>query len=76
MGAWVPAMQLLNTLADTAAASGVVVKGGFRQNTCVSSEPVQERNGILYRAGLKILARSSGRGVPIVSTDVPTADIV
>jgi hypothetical protein len=26
MGAWAPAMQLLNTLADTAAASGVVVK--------------------------------------------------
>jgi hypothetical protein len=22
-------------------------------------------NGILYRAGLKILARSSGRGVPV-----------
>jgi hypothetical protein len=72
----VPAMQLLNTLADTAAASGVVVKGDFVRNTLRElSVGLCKGNGILYRAGLKILARASGRAF-LSGTDVPTADVV
>jgi hypothetical protein len=72
----VPAMQLLNTLADTAAASGAVVKGDFVRNTLRElSVGLCKGNGILYRAGLKILARASGRAF-LSGTDVPTADVV
>ena len=71
-----PAMQLLNDLADTAAASGVVVKGDFVRNTLRElSVGLCKGNGIMYRAGLKILARTSGRAF-LSGNDVPTAELV
>jgi hypothetical protein len=74
MGA--PAMKLLNTLADTAAAAGVVIKGDFVRNTLRElSVGLCKGNGLMYRAGLKILARTSGCAF-LSGADVPVADLV
>ena len=70
-----PAMKLLNTLADTAAAGGVVVKGDFVRSALRElSTGLCKGNGIVYRAGLKILARASGRAF-LSGADAPTADV-
>jgi len=70
-----PAMRLLNTLADSAAAGGVVVKGDFVRNAlrelCFG---LCRGNGIVYRAGFKMLARASGRAF-LSGADVPFADV-
>jgi hypothetical protein len=62
---------LLNTLADTAAASGVVVKG-FRQERVSSVWACAERYTVpCWPEDTGAVLR---KGVPI-GTDVPTADV-
>jgi hypothetical protein len=70
-GAWAQAMQPRKTPLDTAAASGG--KGRFRQNTLRELSVACARATVFCTAGLKILARSSGR---VSCHHVPTADIV
>jgi hypothetical protein len=69
----VPAMQLLNTLGY-----GVHQEIGSEvrpEHAAQLSVGLCKNDGILYRAGLKILARASG-GAFLSGTDVPTADVV
>lgn len=73
MGA--PALELLNTLATSASASGTVVKGDFVGTALRElSVGLCKGNGIMYRAGLMVLARCSGRAF-MSGTIVPTADV-
>ena len=70
-----PAMQLLNTLAEMASASGSVDKGDFVGSALRElSVSLCRGNGVMYRAGLKVQARCSGRAF-MSGTDVPTADV-
>ena len=70
-----PAMQLLNDLASTAAASGVVVKADFVGSALRElSVGLCKGNGIVYRAGLKVLARCAGTAF-LPGAMVPSADM-
>jgi len=70
-----PAMQLLNTLSATAAASGKVLKSDFVRNAlCELSVGLCKGNSIMYRAGLMILARTSGKAF-LSGATIPTSNV-
>ena len=69
-----PAMELLNTLATQACASGAFTKGDFVGSALRElSVGLCKGNGVMYRAGLKVLARCSGSAF-ISGAMVPYAD--
>ena len=70
-----PAMELLSTLATQASESGAFTKGDFVGSALRElSVGLCKGNGVMYRAGLKVLARCSGSAF-ISGATVPYADV-
>ena len=70
-----PAMELLNVLATVASASGFVDKAAFVSNALRELGVALCRGqGLLFRAGLKTLARASGVAFA-AGASAPTAEV-